>query len=195
MNWYLDIVKAYPIYSAMVQFAILGSLGDFIAKWIQGRKAGQSFPYQGKLLALYIAWKPLEWVILAVLIKAAFIGFTGFVDALVDKALIPKCFSTSGCPLNAAAISISMNAQFGLLLVIVHRALDCLPFGKIQWDGIVKGFYSLVWFWIPAHTITFMLPKDFQIGLAAVWSLALGLILGLFNTSGIQKKVVTEEKI
>jgi hypothetical protein len=35
---------------------------------------------------------------------------------------------------------------------------------------------------IPAHTITFSLPADYQIRLAALWSLALGLILGLAST-------------
>jgi hypothetical protein len=39
----------------------------------------------------------------------------------------------------------------------------------------------MIWFWIPAHTITFSLPTDFQIGLAALWSVVLGVILGFFN--------------
>jgi hypothetical protein len=40
-----------------------------------------------------------------------------------------------------------------------------------------------VWFWIPAHTLTFALPKDFQVGLAALWSFMLGLLLSLFSKS------------
>ena len=28
MNAYIELVKEYPIYSAMIQFAILGTLGD-----------------------------------------------------------------------------------------------------------------------------------------------------------------------
>ncbi len=38
MNTYVTLVTAYPIYSAMVQFAILGTLGDMISKWMQRGK-------------------------------------------------------------------------------------------------------------------------------------------------------------
>jgi hypothetical protein len=34
MNWYIETVTAHPILTAMLQFAILGTLGDMIAKWI-----------------------------------------------------------------------------------------------------------------------------------------------------------------
>ena len=47
------------------------------------------------------------------------------------------------------------------------------------YEGIQKAWFTLIWFWIPAHTITFSLPKDFQIGLAAVWSVVLGIIMGM----------------
>jgi hypothetical protein len=77
-----------------------------------------------------------------------------------------------------------MNLQFGLFLVLMHRYLDNIIERKKNWKNIDKGFYSLLWFWIPAHTITFILPKEFQIGLAAVWSLALGLILGFYRRRG-----------
>ena len=29
MSSYVELVKEYPIYSAMIQFAVLGTLGDF----------------------------------------------------------------------------------------------------------------------------------------------------------------------
>ena len=38
MQWYVDLVTAYPILTAMVQFALLGTLGDMIASWIVKRK-------------------------------------------------------------------------------------------------------------------------------------------------------------
>jgi hypothetical protein len=171
MYLYINFVKAYPIYSAMLQFAIFGTIGDYIAKRLQ----------KGRFSILDYIWKPIEWAILAIFIKYAFIGFTGFVSYLVKYSYLP-----SGCDIersffNAFSISVFMNMQFGLFLVIIHRFLDCLPKKKFYWTGINKGFYSLIWFWIPAHTITFMLPKDYQIALAALWSIALGFILSLFN--------------
>ena len=74
-----------------------------------------------------------------------------------------------------------MNLQFGPFLVIAHRLLDNAIARKNNWANIDKGMLSLLWFWIPAHTLTFILPKPFQIGLAALWSVVLGLILGFYN--------------
>jgi hypothetical protein len=46
---------------------------------------------------------------------------------------------------------------------------------KRQWDFVFKKTIPL--FWIPAHTLTFILPADFQVLFAALLSIALGLIL------------------
>ena len=175
MEWYVDIVKSYPITSAMIQFAILGTTGDWIAKVIQNKKIFWPFSTKETI------WKFIEWAILAILIKIASVGFKGFVDSVVATNLLPDIFAQKRHFLNAFTVSLTMNVQFGLLLVILHRFLDYLPFGKTNWQGIQKGFYSLLWFWIPAHTVTFMLPTEYQIGLAALWSVMLGLLLGLFN--------------
>ena len=36
-------------------------------------------------------------------------------------------------------------------------------------------------FWIPAHTVTFMLPSEYQVMMAAALSVALGIFLSLGN--------------
>lgn len=172
MSFYIDMVTAYPILTAMIQFAVLGTLGDSISKWIVNKKI--YIPFGIKTLVL----KMLEWALLAVFIKYAFVGFGYFVSGLVEKNLLPELNHFW----NAFAISTTMNLQFGPFLVLMHRLLDNLIAKENNWKNIDKGFYSLLWFWLPAHTVTFMLPKPFQIGLAALWSVALGLILGLYST-------------
>ena len=119
----------------------------------------------------------LEWAFLAITIKYAFVGFQGFIDSLVSHQLVPE-LGTFG---RAFTVSVTMNLQFGLLLVILHRFLDNIIARQNNWINIDKGMWSLIWFWIPAHTITFMLDKPYQIGLAAVWSVILGIILGYYN--------------
>ncbi len=171
MNWYIELVTAHPILTAMLQFAVLGTVGDAVSRWIVKRKLFA--PYDFKTLILKI----IEWSILAVMIKYAFIGFQGFVETLIDNNYLPPLDGIG----KSFAISTSMNLQFGPFLVIMHRLMDNLIAGKQNWKNLDKGFYSLLWFWIPAHTITFILPKEFQIGLAALWSLALGIILGFYN--------------
>ena len=171
METYVAFVTAHPLLSAMLQFAALGTLGDVIAGWIIARRL--FLPFGLKTLLL----KMLEWAFLAVLIKYAFTGFNGFIDKLVADKMLPQLAG----PTRAFAVSTAMNLQFGPFLVLMHRWLDNLVAGKKNWANIDKGFMSLLWFWIPAHTLTFMLPDEYRIGLAAVWSVFLGLILGFFN--------------
>jgi len=61
-----------------------------------------------------------------------------------------------------------------------------MPFGpkwfkginwNIQWHFVFKK--TIPFFWIPAHTITFLLPADFQVLFAALLSVMLGLILAI----------------
>jgi hypothetical protein len=78
----------------------------------------------------------------------------------------------------AFAVSVFTNILFGPQMMAFHRLEDNLILGNNGFQGITKAWWTLVWFWIPAHTITFMLPPNFQIGLAAAWSLVLGLIMG-----------------
>ena len=173
MNWYVELVKAHPILTAIVQFAILGTVGDIIAKLIIQKN--WKYPFS----LVMTLWKMVVWSILAVCIKYAFIGINGFVVALMEHGLLPQmALGTIGF---AFAKSALVNLQFGLFLVLFHRILDNLVLTEKNWKNLDKGMLSLLWFWIPAHTVTFSLPTDFQIGLAAVWSVVLGFILGIFN--------------
>lgn len=36
MNWYLNFVRGYPFVSAMIQFAVLGTLGDLVSRRLSG---------------------------------------------------------------------------------------------------------------------------------------------------------------
>lgn len=171
MSFYISFVTEYPLASAIIQFAILGTLGEFAAKWMVAKKLYNPFPLK------LILWKGVVWGILAISIKYAFIGFEGFVTYLSEMGYLPQTNTFTKALFKSAA----MNLQFGLFLVIFHRILDNLVVKEKNWDNLDKGMMTLLWFWIPAHTITFMLPREFQIGLAAVWSVALGIILGFYN--------------
>jgi hypothetical protein len=53
----------------------------------------------------------------------------------------------------------------------------------------LKGFVAFVVcrtipvFWIPAHTVTFMLPPEYRVLMAAMLSICLGAILGISRKS------------
>jgi hypothetical protein len=181
MDFYISFVKNYPIFSAVIQFAVLGTFGEIISRWMASKRIYSPFPF--KLLL----WKAFIWSVLAVCIKYAFIGFNGFIDAVISSGFLPE----PGLFFHAFAVSAAMNLQFGPFLVIFHRILDNMYPRQNNWQRIDKGLLSLLWFWIPAHTITFMLPKEFQIGLAAIWSVALGIILGYFSRTVSENKPVS----
>ena len=41
---------------------------------------------------------------------------------------------------------------------------------------------TIPFFWIPAHTVTFLLPPEYRVFVAALLSIALGLILALASS-------------
>lgn len=170
---YAELSKANPIPMAIVQFAILGTLGEIISQWIVRKSFRYPFNWAETL------WKMLVWGVLGVAIKYAFQGFVGYTDALIEHGYLPA--AQSGSLLYSFMLSSLMNLQFGVFLVLIHRVLDNIPLKAKNWKNLHKGFYSLLWFWIPAHTVTFSLPAEYRIGLAALWSVFLGLILGFFN--------------
>jgi hypothetical protein len=157
METYINWVVNNPLLSAAIQFAILGTLGEVI-----------SFSIQQKRPAIPCTWfqlfgKLFAWAFLGIIIKYGF-------------AVIPAVF---GAGIGwAFAVSVFTNILFGPQMMAFHRLEDNLILGNNGFQGITKAWWTLVWFWIPAHTITFMLPPNFQIGLAAAWSLVLGLIMG-----------------
>ncbi len=169
MQWYLDWVRSNVLLSAFVQFAVLGTLGELAGVLAAKRKPS----------ARVLEWllKALVWGLIGIVVKYAFTGFGGFVEALAHKGFLPEAVLEVPI-LFAFAKSFATNAQFGFLLMLLHRTTDNWIAGTKGYAGIGKSFATLAWFWIPAHTLTFALPADWQIGLAALWSVALGLIMG-----------------
>ncbi|PLX19052.1 MAG: hypothetical protein C0601_02880 [Candidatus Muiribacterium halophilum] len=173
MEKYIYLVKNYPLLSAFCQFAILGTFGELLAICINKKKLVFSWSLSKLIM------KMLAWGILGIVIKYGFKGMKGFVSALIIAGYIPDM---SGI-VHSFYISFFTNLFFGPQMMLFHRIEDNLIDGNIRpskWDfsGMMKSIKTLAWFWVPAHTITFILPVDFQIGLAAIWGVVLGIILG-----------------
>jgi hypothetical protein len=54
----------------------------------------------------------------------------------------------------------------------------------VQWNFVFKK--TIPFFWIPAHTLTFILPADYQVLFAALLSIALGLILAFASLKSVK---------
>lgn len=171
MQSYIQWVTDHPLFSAAIQFGVLGTIGEWLSASLRARRLelpGSPWQTLAKILA---------WAILGIVIKYGFAGMKGFTRALLDHALLPQFFADGvGW---ALAVSTLTNLFFGPQMMFFHRLEDNLIAWKWNFDGLKTAWWTLLWFWIPAHTITFSLPTEYQIGLAAVWSVVLGFILGI----------------
>ncbi len=168
IDWYVNVIAEYPFQAAFIQFAVLGMAGDLIAAAITGSKPGYSF--------FQFLKKMLGWGVLGIIIKLGFTGMHGFTVAIYEKLHI----TSASILLFAFIKSTVTNTFFGPQMMLFHRWEDNILQGTKGYRGMDTAIKTLFWFWIPAHTLTFSITNhDVQVGLAAAWSLVLGLILGL----------------
>lgn len=173
MHAYAEWVRSCPFTSAFIQFAILGTLGELLPGWLKARKLIPCTRAQ-------LLGKILGWGLLGLLIKLGFLMMKGAAVTVIDHGLLPDSFRQGlGW---AVTVSVLTNLFFGPQMMFGHRLWDNIILRQRNWAGLEKAWWTLLWFWIPAHTVTFALPVDYQIGLAAAWSVVLGVILGA--TSG-----------
>ncbi len=169
MENYAAWVRNFPFASAALQFAVLGTLGELIPWWLKRTRLLPCTRTQqlGKIVG---------WAMMGLLIKFGFLMMQGAAQSVLDHNLLPAAFS-QGLG-RAFLVSVLTNLFFGPQMMFFHRLCDNVILRQRHWTGLEKAWWTLIWFWIPAHTVTFWLPKDYQIGLAAFWSVALGIILG-----------------
>lgn len=170
MDQYIIWVMENPLLSAAIQFALLGTAGEIIS--LSLRKKSLAIPGG----PVQLLGKIIAWAILGIVIKYGFTGMKGFTRALLDHRLLPAVVD-SGLGW-ALAVSVVTNLFFGPQMMFIHRLEDNLIDRRWNMAGLTTAWWTLLWFWIPAHTVTFSLQTEYQIGLAAVWSLVLGLIMG-----------------
>jgi hypothetical protein len=174
----IHFLREYPILSSAVQVAILGTFGEILSLRIRTGRWSFFGPGPSRLIQ-----KIIVWAFLGISFKYAFAGFSGFITAICDKGFWFAAATEKGL-LQAFSISLYMNLIFGPVMMLFHRWTDnFIEKTPMNWSSLEKAWKTLIWFWIPAHTITFSLPFHFQVSLAALWAVALGLILGFFARS------------
>ena len=93
----------------------------------------------------------------------------------------------------AILTSVIMNLTFGIVFMVIHRMSDTYIemrtnhqkptfqelIEAINWDAFISFvvFKTIPFFWIPAHTVTFTLPIQYRVAVAAYHSIILGVIL------------------
>lgn len=205
-DFYNNFNKSYGLIASFIKFAILATLGELIAlrirEGIYYRKGFGVIP------------RAIVWGFIGITIKIAFIIFSTGTPAVLaylglEEATNALEGSFSGLKLlTAFCTSVAMNLIFAPVFMTFHKITDThiisnggtikgfftpINFNKIfvnldwgvQWDFVFKR--TIPFFWIPAHTITFMLPPDVRVLFAAILGIVLGVLLAVASLKG-QKK-------
>ena len=191
---------------AFIKFAILATSGELLGLRIRtGNYFVSGFGFFPRMIV---------WGFLGLAIKAAFMIFSAGVLPIVSylgiknpSELLAGSFTAQKL-LIAFCISLFLNMFFSPVLMTLHRITDThiqkfngsliAIFSIINVRSILKDTdWNMHWgfvlkktiplFWIPAHTITFLLPAQFQILFAALLGIVLGIILAFASVTGTDK--------
>ncbi len=184
---FVETTTSYPYIMGFIKFAILSIMGEFLAVRLVSKRWKM---VTGVLPKMFV------WGVLGIAIVLMFALYTGGVDSAAAKGLIYTGFPEIKI-FRAFYISAIMNLTFGPVFMAAHRITDTWietrinqPEKNISVGSIINSidwskFITFVVgktipiFWIPAHTITFMLPDQYKVIFAASLSIVLGLILSL----------------
>lgn len=181
---YLLAYTNCPITVSFCKFALLATSGEMLVHRI---KKGSYYNKQFGLLPKMIVW--------------GFLGISIYFAFAIFSTGVTSLFHTGGIPLlNAFLISIFINVIFAPLMMLTHHLTDLhitneggrfpmktfSPLNLLKsadWDKMWSFVYkkTIPFFWIPAHTVTFLLPSQFRTLFAALLSMALGLLLTIPN--------------
>ncbi len=197
-RFYEAFNKDHGLITSFIKFALLATLGEVIALRI--RKGVYNEKGFG-ILPRAIVWGFLGMtVLLAFRIFSsgtpAFLSYMGLENAadVLKGELSPAKTAV------AFSISTAMNLIYAPVMMTTHKITDehiimnggtvrglfktadvAGIFKKINWDIQWHFVFkkTIPFFWIPAHTVTFLLPPDYQVLFAALLSVALGIILAV----------------
>ncbi|MDO9512485.1 MAG: Mpv17/PMP22 family protein [Bacteroidales bacterium] len=205
-RWYTEFNLNHGLIMSFFKFAILATMGEALGLRI---KTGV---YNAPGFGLIP--RAIVWGFLGITIKIAFIIFTnGSISLLgyIGFTSAPEIFAGNlswGKLLIAFTISTTMNLTYAPIMMSLHKITDThilnhggtIPglFKPISVGQILTGInWDVMWnfvfkktipfFWIPAHTITFLLPEQFQVLFAAILGIALGVILAVAAVMGRNK--------
>jgi hypothetical protein len=189
-----------PLIMAFFKFAVLATFGEVLGLRIRTGK--YSAPNFG------ILPRAAVWGFLGIWIAIAMGVFRNGVPAYLDKFQILSGINDAMRGdfsalklLGAFCISVMMNTTFAPVFMTLHKITDThitqtggsligfiskrIHFTqiitsinwKVQWNFVFKKTIPL--FWIPAHTLTFILPQSIQVLFAAFLGVCLGVILSI----------------
>lgn len=184
---FVHLTRQYPYIMGFTKTMILASMGEVLVRRI---KTGSYFKDPGLVLKAFV------WGFLGMVFVFVFPLFDGGIRSIFNNQILFENDFMNRF-IYALMVSATMNVLFAPTFMMLHRITDTyinLSEGKIKklarvpFDDVIRSidfkfFFSFViiktipFFWIPAHTITFMLPPVYRVLMASYLSIALGILL------------------
>ncbi len=187
---FFSLTANHPFLMSFVKFAVLATFGECIA--LRMTAGVYNRPGFGVLP------RALVWGVLGMIIRCSFVWYSTGVPLILKDLGFTLDASFPSRLLLSFSTSVLMNLTFAPFFMTVHKVTDAhimatggtLPgllkpldvaatLHNINWQSL-WGFVfkkTLPLFWVPMHTITFLLPPHFQVLFAAALGIALGVIL------------------
>lgn len=187
---FIRLTSIHPYLMGFVKVSILATMGEILAL----RIVSGDYTFSKGIIYRFIIWGFIG-ITFSLIFELFALGVLG----VMNKGLLPslKGNTFSSKLLTAFFTSSLMNIIFAPTFMTFHRITDTyIDLGqgnlkkilsirlsdvieKIDWNGFISFVVlkTIPFFWIPAHTITFMLPKEYRVLVAAFLSIALGGIL------------------
>lgn len=199
-EFFLSFNSSHSYVASFVKFAVLATTGEAIGLRIRtGKYVAPGFGFIPRAMV---------WGFLGICIKMAFVIFgEGGQPLLAGLGVhFPEGDILKGTQFSwlklftAFTVSLTMNLFFAPVFMTFHKITDR---HILETGGTIRGFFtpiafrrhfaeldwSVMWnfvfkktipvFWIPAQTLNFMLPAEFRVLVAAVYSIILGILLSV----------------
>jgi hypothetical protein len=181
---FIQLTSNHPYMMGFIKFAVLATMGELLAL----RLANRAWKLPDGLI-----FKTAIWGLIGVMITFMFSFYSAGVAAMLGPLKISPGNNLLSTLFTAFLTSFIMNLTFGIVFMALHRMSDTYIemqynhekpslkdlIGAIEWDSFISFvvFKTIPLFWIPAHTITFVLPSYYRVVVAAYLSIVLGVIL------------------
>ncbi len=182
---FFGFTDEHYVLGGFVKFFLFASFGDLLSH----RLRHGDWRVPGMLA------KAFAWGVIGVFVVFAFHIFTAGVTALQAEGVLPfgevRFFF-------AFFTSLFMNLFFAPAMMLSHRISDSFiemrvkktgkslkeALEKIDYSAFIRMlFRTIPFFWLPAHTITFLLSPTYRAFFAALLGVMLGLFLNMFKKS------------
>jgi len=186
---FVEATNHAPYLMGFLKTMVLASMGEMLVKRI---KTG----YYTKDKGLFL--KSIVWGFLGMAFVFVFPLFDGGIKHVFQNNIFFENTFLNTLTY-AFIVSLTMNLIFAPTFMMLHRITDTYidlgegslkniiktPFSKVIEQINFKFFFTFIllktipFFWIPAHTITFILPPTYRVLMASYLSIALGVLLSI----------------